>query len=207
MDAHQNGPGGRLRLVVGLGNPGPHYSATRHNIGFRVVERLAEEFAVDIGRQKFDAVFGRGRIGPVEAVLAKPLAFMNRSGPPVRQLADFFKISSQDILVVHDDIDLTFGRIKIKEKGGHGGHNGLRSVIDAFGGGAFTRLRLGIGRSGTGQDAAGYVLDRFGRDEAAMLPQLIQRARDAVVTILVQGAKAGMNQFNVNPATLNASHS
>ena len=207
MDANPNGPDGRLRLVVGLGNPGPRYSATRHNIGFRVVDRLADEFAIDIGRQKFEAVFGRGRVDSVEVVLAKPLAFMNRSGPPVRQLSDFFKISNQDILVIHDDIDLAFGRIKIKEKGGHGGHNGIRSVIDAFGSGTFTRLRLGIGRSGTGQDAAAYVLDRFGRDETSMLPQVIQRARDAVVTILVQGTKVGMNQFNMNPGTLNAFHS
>jgi peptidyl-tRNA hydrolase, PTH1 family len=207
MEANQNGPGGRLRLVVGLGNPGPQYDQTRHNIGFHVVDRIAHEYAIDIGRHKFETAFGRGRVGPVEVVLAKPLAFMNRSGPPVRQLSDFFKISSQDVLVVHDDIDLAFGRIKIKEKGGHGGHNGIRSVIDAFGSGAFTRLRLGIGRSGTGQDAAAYVLDRFGREETSMLPEVIQRAREAVVTILVQGTKVGMNRFNVNPATLNAFHS
>lgn len=207
MDANQSGPGGRLRLVVGLGNPGPRYSATRHNIGFRVVDRIAHEFAIDIDRQKFEAAFGRGRVDAVDVVLAKPAAFMNRSGPPVRQLSDFFKIPSQDILVIHDDIDLAFGRIKIKEKGGHGGHNGIRSVIDALGSGAFTRLRLGIGRSGTGQDAAAYVLDRFDRDESSVLPQVIQRARDAVVTILVKGTQVGMNQFNVNPATLNAFHS
>lgn len=207
MDANQSGPGGRLRLVVGLGNPGPQYVATRHNIGFRVLDRIAQEFAIPVERHKFEAAFGRGRVGPVDVVLAKPQSFMNRSGPPVRQLSDFYKISNQDILVIHDDIDLAFGRIKIKEKGGHGGHNGIRSVIDAFGSGAFTRLRLGIGRSGTGQDAAAYVLDRFGPEETSMLPEVIQRARDAVVTILVHGTKVGMNRFNVNPATLNAFHS
>ncbi len=207
MDLDSDASGGRRWLVVGLGNPGAQYSATRHNIGFRVIDRIAEEFAIDIGRQKFDVLFGRGRVEAVEVVLAKPLAFMNRSGPPVRQLSDFFKIPIQDILVIHDDIDLAFGRLKIKAKGGHGGHNGLRSVIDALGGGEFTRLRLGIGRSGTGKDVAAYVLDRFDRDEAALLPAVIQRARDAVVTILVKGTNVGMNQFNVNPATRNALNS
>ncbi len=206
MDSGSETPG-RQWLVVGLGNPGAQYSATRHNIGFRVIDRIAEEFAIDTGRQKFDVLFGRGRVEAVEVVLAKPLAFMNRSGPPVRQLSDFFKIPIQAILVIHDDIDLAFGRLKIKAKGGHGGHNGLRSVIDALGGGEFTRLRLGIGRSGTGKDVAAYVLDRFERDEAALLPAVIQRARDAVVTILLKGTKVGMNQFNVNPATPNALNS
>ncbi|MGE5257698.1 MAG: aminoacyl-tRNA hydrolase [Hyphomicrobiales bacterium] len=195
-------PEGRLRLVVGLGNPGPRYAATRHNIGFRVLDRLAAEFAIEISREKFTAVFGRGRIEDVEVVLAKPLAFMNRSGPPVRSLAEFFRISSQDLLVIHDDIDLDYGRLKIKEKGGHGGHNGIRSLIDAFGGGDFVRLRVGIGRSETGeQPVADYVLDHFMRGEAADLPGIIERARDAVVTILCKGTRIGMNQFNTKPVT------
>jgi PTH1 family peptidyl-tRNA hydrolase len=207
MDGLHGDPEGRLRLVVGLGNPGPKYRATRHNIGFAVLDRIAQEFAIDASREKFDAVFGRGRIDTGEVILAKPLAFMNRSGPPLRNLADFFRISRQDVLVIHDDIDLAFGRLKIKEKGGHGGHNGIRSVIEAFGGGDFVRLRVGIGRSGTGQDVAGYVLDQFDRDEASVLPQVIQRARDAAVTVLCKGTKVGMNQFNVNPVTLNDSTS
>jgi PTH1 family peptidyl-tRNA hydrolase len=125
--------------------------------------------------------------------------FMNRSGPPVRSLADFFRISVQEMVVIHDDIDLEYGRLKIKEKGGHGGHNGLRSVINAFSGGDFTRLRVGIGRSGTGAQVADYVLDQFSRGEAAELPNIIQRSRDAVVTILCKGTKIGMNQFNIKP--------
>jgi PTH1 family peptidyl-tRNA hydrolase len=193
-------PLGRLRLVVGLGNPGAKYAATRHNIGFRVLERLAADFAIELGREKFSAGFGRGRIEGQEVVLAKPMAYMNRSGLPVRSLAEFFRISSRDMVVVHDDIDLAYGRIKIKEKGGHGGHNGVRSLIDAFGGGEFTRLRVGIGRSETvGQAVADYVLDHFTRDETAALPEVIERARDAVVTILCKGTKIGMNQFNTKP--------
>jgi PTH1 family peptidyl-tRNA hydrolase len=192
----------RLHLVVGLGNPGPRYAATRHSIGFRVVDRLAGEFGIAVSRERFTAVFGRGRIEDVDVVLAKPLSFMNRSGPSVRSLADFFRISSQDMVVIHDDIDLDYGRLKIKEKGGHGGHNGVRSLIDAFGGGGFSRVRLGIGRSETGeQPVADYVLDHFTRDEAAELPRIIERARDAVVTILCRGTKIGMNQFNTKPVT------
>jgi PTH1 family peptidyl-tRNA hydrolase len=193
---------GRLHLVVGLGNPGSRYAATRHNIGFRVLDRLAAEFAIEVSREKFSTVFGRGRIEDLDVVLAKPLAFMNRSGPPVRSLAEYFRISSRDVLVVHDDIDLAYGRLKIKEKGGHGGHNGVRSLIDAFGGGGFTRLRVGIGRSETGeQPVADYVLDHFTRSEAAELPRIIERARDAVVAILCKGTKFGMNQFNTRPVT------
>jgi PTH1 family peptidyl-tRNA hydrolase len=192
---------GRLRLVVGLGNPGAKYVATRHNIGFRVVDRLAAEFGIDITREKFNTEFGRGRVDGVDVVLAKPVAFMNRSGPPVRSLADFFRISLQALVVVHDDIDLDYGRLKIKEKGGHGGHNGLRSVINAFGAGDFTRLRVGIGRSGAGAQVADYVLDQFTRDETAELAHIIDRARDAVVTILCKGTRIGMNQFNMKPVT------
>jgi PTH1 family peptidyl-tRNA hydrolase len=199
MDGFQGEPEGRLRLVVGLGNPGARYAATRHNIGFRVVDRLSAEFAIDLSHEKFGAVFGRGRIEGHDIILAEPVTFMNRSGPPVRSLADFFRISVQEMLVIHDDIDLEYGRLKIKEKGGHGGHNGLRSVISAFGGGDFTRLRVGIGRSGAGAQVADFVLDQFTREEAAELPGIIQRSRDAVVTILCKGTKIGMNQFNIKP--------
>ena len=201
MEGLHEEPRGRLRLVVGLGNPGAKYAATRHNVGFRVVDRLAAEFAIDITREKFSVVFGRGRIEGFDVVLAKPMAFMNRSGPPVRSFVEFFRISHQEVLVIHDDIDLEYGRLKIKEKGGHGGHNGVRSMINAFGGGDFTRLRVGIGRSGTGAQVANYVLDQFTREEAAELPGIIERARDAVVTILCQGTKIGMNQFNIKPVT------
>jgi len=195
-------PPGRLCLVVGLGNPGARYAATRHNIGFMVLDRLAADFAIEVGREKFSAGFGRGRIEGLDVVLAKPLAFMNRSGLPVRSLAEFFRISSRDMVIVHDDIDLAYGRMKIKEKGGHGGHNGVRSLIDAFGGGDFTRLRVGIGRSETaGQPVADYVLDQFTRDETAALPGVIERARNALVTILCKGTKIGMNQFNTKPVT------
>lgn len=116
----------RLRLVVGLGNPGQIYSGTRHNAGFMVLDELAEAFSIDLSKRKFNALFGIGSVDGVKVVLAKPMGFMNRSGPPVQQVAGYFRISCEDILVIHDDIDLEFGKLKIKEKGGDGGHKGVR---------------------------------------------------------------------------------
>jgi PTH1 family peptidyl-tRNA hydrolase len=200
-DGFEREAGSRLRLIAGLGTPGTKYAATRHNMGFKVVDRLAAEFGIDIAREKFNAEFGRGRVKGVDVVLAKPMAYMNLSGPSVRSLAEFFRISVQEVLVIHDDIDLEYGRLKIKEKGGHGGHNGIRSLITAFGANDFTRLRVGIGRSDAEAPVADYVLDRFTREEAAELPGIIERARDAVVTILCKGTKIGMNQFNMKPVT------
>ena len=152
-------------------------------------------FSVNMDKRKFDVVMGRGLIGGHEAILAKPQAYMNRSGPPVLKLAGYFKISCEEILVVHDDIDLPFGRIKIKEKGGHGGHNGVRSLMDAFGGGDFVRLRVGIGRS-EDFSVTDHVLGRFNRQEHTVFDRIIQQACDAIVVILDKGTQEGMNTFN-----------
>ena len=189
-------PQKRLRLVVGLGNPGDAYVATRHNVGFMVLEALAAAYKIALDKRKFDAALGRGFIEGSEVILAQPQSFMNRSGPSVQQLARYYRILCEDVLVIHDDIDLTFGKLKIKEKGGHGGHNGVRSLIDALGGGAFVRLRIGIGRSDGGSDVVDHVLGRFKPQEKAVLADVIIRARDAVVTILCKGTQEGMNRFN-----------
>ncbi len=186
----------RTRLVVGLGNPGDAYAKTRHNAGFMVVDALADKYAIAVNRHKFDAVFGRGAMEGVDVLLLEPMAYMNRSGPPVQKIAAYFKLLYKDILIVHDDIDLGFGRLKIKEKGGHGGHKGLRSIMDALGGGDFTRLRIGVGRPETGDNVTGHVLGGFSSDEAQMLDRIVSSARDAVVTILCKGTKEGMNRFN-----------
>jgi len=188
--------GKRVHLVAGLGNPGTEYAKTRHNAGFLVIDDIAESYSIPLNREKFNVVFGRGVIDGVNTILAKPLSFMNRSGPPVRQLTDYFRISYRDILVIHDDIDLDFGRLKIKEKGGHGGHKGISSLIDALGKDGFIRLRIGIGRSEKGLDVSDHVLGRFGPGEKQMVRQIVERARDAAVTILCDGAKEGMNRFN-----------
>ncbi len=189
-------PQRRLRLVVGLGNPGEAYSKTRHNAGFMVADKISDAFSIAFEKRKFDVKFGIGSVNGVKIVLAKPMAYMNRSGPQVQNIARYFRILCEDMLVVHDDIDLAFGRLKIKEKGGDGGHKGVRSIIDAFGGGHFTRLRIGVGRPEVGGNAADYVLGKFTLEEKNVLNQIITAARDAVVTVLCKGTKEGMNRFN-----------
>jgi PTH1 family peptidyl-tRNA hydrolase len=189
-------PQKRLRLVVGLGNPGQIYSGTRHNAGFMVIDEVANAFSIGLLKRKFNVQFGTGSVDGVKVVLAKPMDFMNRSGSPVQQIAGYFRISCEDILVVHDDIDLEFGRLKIKEKGGDGGHKGVRSIMDAFGGGDFPRLRIGVGRPDAENNAADYVLDNFAFEEKKVLSRIIASAKDAVVTILCKGTKEGMNRFN-----------
>jgi len=187
----------RTWLVVGLGNPGKAYSKTRHNAGFLVVDELADFVGVAVSREKFDAQYGRGAIKGVAVILAKPMAYMNRSGPPVQRIASYFRISYGNILVIHDDIDLDFGRIKIKQKGGHGGHKGIRSIMDALGGNEFPRIRLGIGRPDTGRGVTDHVLGGFSRDEAEAMDRIIKTAREAVETVVCSGIREGMNRFNV----------
>jgi PTH1 family peptidyl-tRNA hydrolase len=189
-------PEQRLVMVAGLGNPGPTYVNTRHNVGFRVIDLLAVEYGITVERRKFNTVYGRGRIEGINVLLAKPQSFMNRSGPPLRQLADYFGIQREAMVIIHDDIDLAFQRLKIKEKGGDGGHKGIRSLIEAFGGGDFTRVRIGIGRSESGAQVADHVLGDFGPEERQALHELLKRASQAVATILCKGTREGMNRFN-----------
>ncbi len=189
-------PQKRLRLVVGLGNPGDAYSETRHNTGFLTVDKVSEAFSIAFSKRKFDTRFGIGSMDGIKVILAKPMAFMNRSGPQVQKIAGYFRILCEDMLVIHDDIDLAFGRLKIKEKGGDGGHRGIRSLIDAFGGGDFVRLRIGVGRPEAGIGAADYVLGKFTSEERKNLGRIITTAKDAVVTTLCKGTKEGMNRFN-----------
>jgi PTH1 family peptidyl-tRNA hydrolase len=183
-------------MIVGLGNPGPRYSKTRHSVGFEVIEDISREFIIPLKMHPANARVGRGRIRSREVVLAQPMAYMNLSGNPVYQLARSFGLSCEDILIVHDDMDLAFGRIKIKEKGGSGGHNGIQSLIDAFGGGDFARLRMGIGRPEAGMNAVDHVLSSFKLEESKMLEHIISRARDAAVSVLCNGAKEAMTRFN-----------
>ncbi len=153
-------PEDRFRLIVGLGNPGEEYRFTRHNMGFMVVDRLAQARQIPLAKRKFNVIFGRGKLGSLSVILAKPMTFMNQCGPAVKDLAHFFRLDTQDVTVIHDDIDLVFGKLQIKEKGGDGGHNGVKSLIEAWGSGAFTRLRIGIGRPQTQQAVRAYVLGR-----------------------------------------------
>ena len=189
-------PDRNLHVVAGLGNPGDKYHGTRHNVGFYVIDALSSAYDIRLDKKKFDASYGRGTVRNLEVILVKPLSYMNRSGIPIRKLIEYYKISHKNILVVHDDIDLSFGRIKIKLKGGHGGHNGMRSIIDTLGGEDFARLRVGIGRSENESSVTGHVLGRFRPEEKRQLGAIVDRSRDAAVTILCEGTREGMNRFN-----------
>jgi len=183
-------------LLAGLGNPGGDYARTRHNIGFMVIDRLAEHFSFAIDRTKGNCLYGTGTIEGQRVVAVKPQAFMNNSGPPLFRLAQYLKISSKQMLIIHDDIDLAFGKLKIKTKGGHGGHNGIKSIIDTFGTDDFVRVRIGIDHPGAREGVVGHVLGRFSAEELEHLDGLIQQAGETVTAILKEGAAAAMNMFH-----------
>jgi peptidyl-tRNA hydrolase, PTH1 family len=185
-----------LKLVVGLGNPGADYASTRHNIGFAVVEQLAGQWRVTTWKAHADTQVAVIRIDKGPVVIAKPQGFMNRSGSSVVRLIQEYRIHHRDMLVIHDDIDLMFGRLKIQEKGGCGGHKGVRSIIDAVGTREFTRLRIGIGRPAKGISVEAFVLEPFDASQQSELNQIMDRAREAVATILCKGTREGMNRFN-----------
>ena len=187
-----------MRLVVGLGNPGDNYKKTRHNAGFMVLDEVADFFAIAVEKTRpfSDLLYGRGLIDGVDTILAKPLAFMNRSGPPIQSISHYYRILCEEMLVIHDDIDLAFGRLKIKKKGGDGGHKGVRSLIQALGRDEFIRLRIGVGRSEDQINTTDHVLGRFKPEEKKVLGRIIVRAREAVVTILTKGIEEGMNRFH-----------
>jgi len=189
-------PEGRFRLIVGLGNPGERYRFARHNIGFMVVDRLADVHRIPLDKRRFKVAFGLGKMGRLPVILAKPMTFMNLSGPAVKALAYFFRLDTKDLLVIHDDIDIVFGKIKIKQKGGDGGHNGVRSLIEACGSGGFARVRVGIGRPQPRQEVKAYVLGRFDAGQEGLLDDVITMAQDAVETILIEGLSEAMNRFH-----------
>ncbi len=189
-------------LVVGLGNPGERYCRTRHNIGFRVIDVLAETNGIRLSNGDREIRWGIGRIAGARTILAKPLGYMNRSGSPVRRLLEQHGIGRETLLVVHDDIDLALGRLKIKKKGGDGGHRGIRSLIDALGHGLFARLRIGIGRPAADVDVADYVLGDFEEELFPALGAVIDRACEAVTTVLTDGIGTAMNKFNAREPLL-----
>lgn len=188
--------GSRLLMVAGLGNPGRQYAETRHNAGFHVVDALSREFGIPTDKTKFDAEFGRGRHMGCNLILVKPQSFMNRSGIPVRRISQFFDVEISDIVVVYDDIDLPFGRIRIRQKGGHGGHNGIRSLIEQLGTKDFPRVRVGIGRPEGEHDVTGHVLGRFSKDEKDAWVRIVEKVKDAVQCIAEEGVLAAMNTFH-----------
>jgi PTH1 family peptidyl-tRNA hydrolase len=183
------------QLVVGLGNPGPRYAGTRHNAGFLVVELLAERMGGRFrGRGRCDVL--EGRLAGVPVVLAKPKSYMNESGGPIVAVSRFYKVTVDRLTVVHDDLDLSFGALRLKRGGGDGGHNGLRSATAALGSREYARVRFGIGRPPGRQDPADYALRDFSAAERKDVGYLVDRAADAVETLLSEGLDAAQNAFN-----------
>jgi len=185
-----------VRLIVGLGNPGPEYAWTRHSLGFQVVNTLAELWRIPMKRRSLEAVWGQGRVGGEPVVLAQPATYMNLSGRAVSLLLAYFKLSPGALVVIHDDLDVPYGRLKIVEGGGPGGHRGILSIINALDTEDFLRVKLGIGRPPPEIPAENYVLSLFSKDEAEVITDLVVRGAEAVATLIEEGLDAAQTRYH-----------
>jgi peptidyl-tRNA hydrolase, PTH1 family len=186
-----------VKLIVGLGNPGPAYETTRHNAGFLVCDILGEKFGLEFSKKKFKAVYASGRFGGDSVVLLKPQTFMNLSGQAVAAAANFFQVPPGDMIVIHDDVDLPPGRIKLKLGGGSGGHKGIDSIVGEFGESDFYRLRVGVGRpENPFVDTADFVLEKMGKTEWGEFKKTSEAAADAAICLLREGLTAAQNKFH-----------
>jgi PTH1 family peptidyl-tRNA hydrolase len=183
------------KLIVGLGNPGPNYSWTRHNAGFIVLDRFAALAAIPVNKKSFAGLYGEGNLKGNRLLLLKPQTYMNLSGRSVAAALRFHKLETSDLLIIHDELDIPFGQIKLKEGGGHGGHNGLRSLHQELGNGDYPRLRIGIGKPLHG-DMADYVLSNFSKNELAGLPRLVDGVVDALEMFITEGLPKTMSLYN-----------
>lgn len=181
-------------LIVGLGNPGSQYEDTRHNIGFKVVDNIAKEYNIEINRQKFKGMCGEGFINGEKVILLKPTTYMNLSGESIREVVDFYKLSNEDILVIYDDISLDVGRLRIREKGSAGGHNGIKSIIAHLGTDIFPRIKVGVGQPNV--DLVNYVLGKFTKEEMEVLSESIDASTKAAKEIISSDVKTAMNMYN-----------
>jgi len=186
----------RTVMIVGLGNPGRVYRETRHNIGFMVVDRVAEKYSIKLTRVQNKAIIGSGNVGAVKIILVKPQTYMNLSGQAVSALVRFYKIQLEDLIVVHDDVDLPFGVIRMRPGGGSAGQKGVASIIKLVGSQDFARLRMGVGRPPGKMDAADYVLQNFATAEHEILHNFLNRAVEALDCFLRDGLETAMNRFN-----------
>jgi peptidyl-tRNA hydrolase, PTH1 family len=185
-----------VKLIVGLGNPGAAYRRNRHNIGYQVVDTLAQRHGLALDRKQSEAMVASGMIHGEKVLLAKPQTFMNNSGRAVRALVDFYKISLDDLIVVADDLDLPAGRLRLRPQGGSGGQNGMKSIIQHLGSQEFARLRIGIGRPPGSMDPATYVLRDFSAEDEREMTMVRPEAADALETWLDEGIEAAMNRHN-----------
>jgi PTH1 family peptidyl-tRNA hydrolase len=185
-------------LVVGLGNPGPEHASTRHNVGWLLLDELVRQSGTTDFKKRFLGDLAKGSLGGRECMFLRPGTFMNESGRSVQPAAAFFRVGPRDIIVLHDELDLPFGDVRVKVGGGHAGHNGLRSIVQHLGTPDFVRVRMGIGRppAGFAGDVADYVLSSFGPTERACVPEMVVRGATAVLRILTEGVDRAMNEAN-----------
>ena len=181
-------------LIVGLGNPGKEYDGTRHNIGFAAVDYIADKYNIELNRIKFKGVFGEGFIDGKKVILLKPTTYMNLSGESIREVINFYKISNEEVIVIYDDISLEVGRLRIREKGSHGGHNGIKSIIDNLGTDVFPRVKIGVGAPKG--NLVSHVLGKFNEDEIEILRETIKASSDAVSIMVKSDTKEAMNKLN-----------
>ena len=183
-------------IIAGLGNPTKTYEGTRHNVGFQVIDQIAEDYYISIDTKKHKALCGSGYIEGQKVLLLKPQTYMNLSGESIRAAADFYKVEPQDILVIFDDISLDVGQLRIRAKGSAGGHNGIKSIISHLGTQEFPRIKVGVGEKPSGWDLADYVLGKFSCDDQLAISEAAKRASDAIKLIVSDDIQGAMNQCN-----------
>ena len=187
-----------MKVIFGLGNPGPEYQESRHNLGFRVVESLSQKHKIELNSYSHQALIGKGCIGKEVVILAKPLTLVNAAGDSLYQIKESCRVNCEDIILISDDVDLDLGKLRIASKGGNGGHKGLRSVIRSLGTNLIPRLRIGIGRPNEEVDLKEYVLGEFSVSEKKVIEAAIDRASEAIETIISQGIDKAMGKYNSN---------
>ncbi len=185
-----------MYLIAGLGNPGDKYFATRHNIGFSAIDYISQKTDIAVGKLKCKALIGEGRIAGEKVILAKPQTFMNLSGDSVRELASWYKIPNENIIIIYDDISLPVGKMRIREKGSAGGHNGIKSIILNLNSDVFGRIKIGVGGKPENYDLADYVLGNFSKEDKEILFNLLSDVEKAVEVYIKDGSKKAMNDFN-----------
>ena len=186
----------KMKVIVGLGNPGSKYDKTKHNVGFEVIDSLADSYNINVTKLKHKGFVGEGNIKGEKVILLKPQTYMNLSGESLKELITFYKISVKDIIVVYDDISLPVGNLRIRLKGSAGGHNGIKNIIAHLGTDEFTRVKVGIGEKPNGWDLADYVLSKFSKDDEPLILKGIERSAEAVAEIIEHGANEAMNKYN-----------
>lgn len=185
-----------MYLIAGLGNPTREYEKTRHNVGFEAIDILADKAGTTVTEKKHKALYGKGYIGGQKVILAKPQTYMNLSGESIREIADFYKIEPENIIILCDDINLSEGQLRIRLKGSAGGHNGLKNIISHLGTQEFPRIRIGVGEKPRCMDLADYVLGRFPKEQQAVMEEAYRDAAEAACMMIEDGADAAMNHYN-----------